>query len=305
MGLVDKIKNIFTEEVTEEEEEEIKVEQIKKETRSVPIESPTERREKKVSRIEKRRIPADEELIEEEPVLEEEKTKSPVFFTDRDFEDLVAPKKTREKVKAEKTMEPPKKEEAPKPYGGSYSSTAIIKEKQNFKPTPIISPVYGVLDKNYHKEDIIDKKENTPRESVDGLSVDTIRNKAYGTLEDDLEDTMVKPTSKKIEENNAVEDVDLFDELEQSASHKEESVSPKTSKDVRKLEEITMDLTKELDNLLLKKEKDKKEKAAKEKEKEDAEVKVETVKSEKVDENLPESDLFNLIDSMYEEGEDE
>ena len=39
MGLLDKIKNIFTEEV--EEDDEIKVEQIKKEVRSVPIESPT------------------------------------------------------------------------------------------------------------------------------------------------------------------------------------------------------------------------------------------------------------------------
>lgn len=299
MGLVDKLKNIFTEEVTEEEEEEIKVEQIKKEVRSVPIESPSvERKEKKITRAEKRRIPADEDFIEEEqPVVEEEKSKSPVFFTDRDFEDLVAPKKSREKIKAEKAVEPPKKEEAPKPYGGSYSSTTIIhKEKQNFKPTPIISPVYGVLDKNYHKEDIIDKKDDTPRESVDGLSVDTIRNKAYGTLEDDLEDTMVKPTPKKIE-NQVEEDVDLFDELEQSAPAKEEKTTAKPGKDVRKLEEITMDLTKELDNLLLKKEKDK---AEKEKKEEKAEVKV-----EKIEDSLPESDLFNLIDSMYEEGEDE
>lgn len=300
MGLVDKLKNIFTEEVTEEEEEEIKVEQIKKEVRSVPIESPNvERKEKKVTRVEKRRIPADEELIEEEeePVaIEEEKSKSPVFFTDRDFEDLVAPKKSREKVKAEKVVEPPKKEEVPKPYGGTYNSTSIIhKEKQNFKPTPIISPVYGVLDKNYHKEDIIDKNDDTPRDSVDGLSVDTIRNKAYGTLEDDLEDTMAKPTLKKVEVDSAEEDVDLFDELEQSVKTKEEKTTPK--KDVRKLEEITMDLTKELDNLLLKKEKEKEEKAKEEKK--------EPVKETKEVSELPESDLFNLIDSMYEEGEEE
>ncbi len=298
MGLVDKLKNIFTEEVTEEEEEEIKVEQIKKEVRSVPIESPSvEKREKKVTRTEKRRIPTDEELLEvEEPSIEEEKTKSPVFFTDRDFEDLVAPKKSREKVKAEKVIEPPKKEEAPKPYGGTYSSTTIVhREKQNFKPTPIISPVYGVLDKNYHKEDIIDKNEDTSHDSADGLSVDTIRNKAYGTLEDDLEDTIVKSTQKKEEPINNQEEVDLFDELEQSAQVKEEKPAPK--KDVRKLEEITMDLTKELDNLLLKKEKEKVEPIKEEK----PEIKEEKT----VSDGLPESDLFNLIDSMYEEGEDE
>ncbi len=296
MGLVDKLKNIFTEEVTEEEEEEIKVEQIKKEVRSVPIESPSvERREKKVTRTEKRRVPLEDDLLEDEEsgVVEEEKSKSPVFFTDRDFEDLVAPKKSREKAKAEKVVESPKKEEAPKPYGGTYNSSTIIhKEKQNFKPTPIISPVYGVLDKNYHKEDIIDKNEEVSKDSVDGLSVDTIRNKAYGTLEDDLEDTMVKPTPKKIEKD-LEEDVDLFDELEQSAAIKEEK-TVKASKDVRKLEEITMDLTKELDNLLLKKEK---EGHAKE---------VKAVEEKKTpEESLPESDLFNLIDSMYEEGEEE
>ncbi len=297
MGLVDKLKNIFTEEVTEEEEEEIKVEQIKKEVRSVPIESPSvERREKKVTRTEKRRVPVEDDLLgEEEQVIEEEKTKSPVFFTDRDFEDLVAPKKSREKVKAEKAVEPPKKEESPKPYGGTYNSTTIIhKEKQNFKPTPIISPVYGVLDKNYHKEDIIDKNEEISKDSADGLSVDTIRNKAYGTLEDDLEDTMVKPTPKKVEKE-IEEDVDLFDELEQSASLKEEKTT-KAGKDVRKLEEITMDLTKELDNLLLKKEKEKEERVKEQ---------VSNEKEEKEEESLPESDLFNLIDSMYDEGEDE
>ena len=33
-----------------------------------------------------------------------------------------------------------------------------VEEKKSFKPSLIISPVYGVLDKNYHKEDITSKK---------------------------------------------------------------------------------------------------------------------------------------------------
>ena len=293
MGLVDKLKNIFTEEVAEEEEE-IKVEQIKKEVRSVPIDSPSVERVQRKKRTEKPVVQdVEEDLLEDDFDLVEEKSKSPVFFTDRDFEDLAAPKKSREnreKIKAEKMAEEVKKEESPKPYGGSYSSTTILhKEKQNFKPTPIISPVYGVLDKNYHKEDIVDKNSDTPRESMDGLSVDSIRNKAYGTLEDDLEETITSSPSKKTVV--AEEDVDLFDELEQSA--KENQLEPE--KDVRKLEEITMDLTKELDNLLLKKEKECKIK----------EEKKELPKEEEKKEDLAESDLFNLIDSMYEEGEDE
>ncbi len=288
MGLVDRIKNIFTEEV-EDDEEEIKVEQIKKEVRSVPIESPSV--EKTPTREESKK---DENLLleeEEKPAVEEKKN-SAVFFTDRDFEDLVAPRRTREQVRQPEKVVEEKKEEAPKPYGGAYSSTSIVRpEKQIFKPTPIISPVYGVLDKNYHKEDIIDHKDaaSRPHTSADGLSVDSIRNKAYGTLEDDLQDSMTeKPTV--VEEPK--EEVDLFDELEEQ--DKVASKAIKQEANVRELEEATVDLTKELDNLLLKKEKDKKMTQS-------TEVKG---KGKKKDANISESDLFNLIDSMYEEGEE-
>ena len=89
MGLVDRIKNIFTEEV-EDDEEEIKVEQIKKDVRSVPIESPSV--EKTPTREETKK---EEEFLleEEEKKTNEEKKNSAVFFTDRDFEDLVTPRR--------------------------------------------------------------------------------------------------------------------------------------------------------------------------------------------------------------------
>ena len=97
MGLLDKIKNIFTEEV---EEDEIKVEQIKKEVRSVPIESPTVEKKEPV-KIEKK-IEELEDIFEEEekvviPKVEKEEPKTPVFFTERDFEDLIEPKRRTEK----------------------------------------------------------------------------------------------------------------------------------------------------------------------------------------------------------------
>ncbi len=292
MGLVDKIKSIFTEEVEDEEEEEVKVEQIKKEVRSVPIESPS---------VEK--VPEKEEIEEvENSVSQSVESKTPIFFTDRDFEDLVAPKRTREERKQPEKIVPeePKREETPKPYGGAYSSTSIVRqEKQNFKPTPIISPVYGVLDKNYHKEDIIDRKEPSSQESytsMDGLSVDSIRNKAYGTLEDDLQDAMTPQPKVEQPIDNGM---DLFDELEEK---EQENTITEKENNIRELEEATVDLTKELDNLLLKKEKDKKlvptETPEKEKEKDKG-------KKKKKEEEISSSDLFNLIDSMYEEGEEE
>lgn len=295
MGLVDKIKNIFTEEV---EEDEIKVEQIKKEVRSVPIESPTV--EKRENRKETEKIEVEDENIEPE-----EKIKTPVFFTDRDFEDLVSPKKRSEKhERKEKKEEEPKKEviEKPKPYGGGYTSTTIIhKEKQNFRPTPIISPVYGVLDKNYHKEDIVDRKDREEYISVDGLSVDSIRNKAYGTLEDDLEDAIftVPTDNNKYEDDEAM---DLFDELEVDEDDLEDTKElvknvKEQEKNIKELEEITMDLTKELDNLLMKK-------GTFNKTKEEI-VKSEKKTANKKEDKMSESDLFNLIDSMYEEGTEE
>ena len=291
MGLVDRIKNIFTEEV-EDDEEEIKVEQIKKDVRSVPIESPSV--EKTPTREETKK---EEEFLleEEEKKTNEEKKNSAVFFTDRDFEDLVTPRRSRERdvVKQPEKIVEEKKEETPKPYGGAYSSTSILHtEKQNFKPTPIISPVYGILDKNYHKEDIIDHKESVTRakNSADGLSVDSIRNKAFGTLEDDLQESM---TAKPVTFEEPKEEVDLFDELEGKDKVEPKVVPQKAN--VRELEEATVDLTKELDNLLLKKEKDKKMTSS---------TSASKAKPKKKDASISESDLFNLIDSMYEEGDE-
>ena len=60
--------------------------------------------------------------------------------------------------------------------------------KQKFRPSPVISPVYGVLDKNYKKEDLVVKTEE--KKVID---VDSVRKKAFGTLEDDIEKTLNTP----------------------------------------------------------------------------------------------------------------
>ena len=72
-------------------------------------------------------------------------------------------------------------------YGNSYKS-----EKTTFKPSPIISPFYGILDKNYKKEDIVQKREIHLTSDYErrNLTVDDVRKKAYGTLSDDLIDDM-------------------------------------------------------------------------------------------------------------------
>ena len=181
-------------------------------------------------------IPAPvKEEKKEEPKIVKEEPKAPIFFDDEYFKELEQPKK---EVKSSYLKEQPK---------------IIKEEKRVFKPTPIISPVYGVLDKNYNKEDIKPKKEKTSYYTNTSITIDEVRKKAYGTLEDELENTL---NSLVIKEEK--EEADLFDEL------------------IDKDENIDI-IDEGIENNIVKDELDKKP--------------------------ITESELFDLIDSMYEKGE--
>ena len=131
----------------------------------------------------------------------------------------------------------------------------------------MISPVYGVLDKNYKKEDIVVVKE----ESQKKIDVDDVRKKAFGTLEEDIEKSIVDTPKRKME---AKKEKDIDDLLEESSFS---SIPVKEEKHVEK--EVTLEV--------LDKAEEKKQ-------------------SERIEagETL-ENDLFDLIDSMYEEKEEE
>jgi hypothetical protein len=314
MGVFDKIKNLFT------EEEEVEV-PIKKEVKHVEITSPKRevvKEEVKEIKEVRHEIPREKEEIKRETVTDsvalnrEEKFKFPVYFTDEDFEDL--PKKEEIKKPEVKKVEPVKSE----PY------KPIIEEKKNFKPSPIISPVYGVLDKNYKKDDISSKKERPIRRhlSDEKLTVDDVRNKAYGTLEDDLENALLTDDTMLIEPETKPE-MDIFEELEH-VTPKREAVNLMT----QDLKEDTVDLSMELEkqkqkieeiNAYIKQNANVKseeveqtvELQAKELptnyEEETIELEPEQIKEENVDldATLDNGDLFNLIDSMYEKREEE
>ena len=201
MSLLDKVKNLFYE---DGEEEPIKSEMIQ-----VEIPAPEVKREV-----------IKEDDVSDNKVLKEE-AKTPVFFNDDDFKELEKPK---EVVKSSYLKEKP-----------------VIKkeEKKIFKPTPIISPVYGVLDKNYHKEDITSKRQVSLSDTA-RLSIDDVRKKAYGTLEDDLENTMFGSNSilfnKETEKEEIKEETllkDLTDVIELDEDEKEiETENPKDDKDL-------------------------------------------------------------------------
>jgi len=161
-----------------------------------------------------------------------------------------------------------------------YSSYLKTKEeKKQFKPTPIISPVYGVLDQNYKKEDLIVKDEIKRKPSNKAkLDLDEIRKKAYGAEIELPEEVIEVEETKELE---IIEDEDIFIDPNKTIGEliEEESIIL-NDLDNTKEEELPQV---ELSDLI--------------KEKEDIEKKLDT----QVVEDEDETDLFSLIDSMYEE----
>ena len=277
MGLFDKVKNLFTEEVEEDEP-------IKKEVIQVEIPSPKE--QKKERRIVKEEI----ETLEEDLVVDEEPSFEPVkeepkeeykfpFFDDEDFEEIE--EKREEKIEKKKPL-----------YRNREAAYNPPKEEKHaFKPTPIISPVYGILDKNYVKEDIKAKNIKpssyyNPKEAT----IDDIRNKAYGTLEDDVakelydaDRALYEPIDEPelgVEEKLEAKTEDLFEEIERDvpAIPEEDEPVARHAKAAGKNDELTSLLEEEMS-------------------KEAADLpKDEPAK-------ISDKELFNLIDSMYERGD--
>ena len=307
MGLLEKVKNLFTEEV---EEPIVRKEEPKREI---------QKQERKVEIAPARRETAlllEEEI--EEVVLPKKEEKN-LYFSDEDFEDLKKPKVLEEKRE--------KKVDLKEFYQGRKQE--IKKEdKKIFKPSPIISPVYGILDKNYKKDDITTKDIVVSHKS-DKVTVDDIRNKAYGVLEDDLESNLVGDTITV--SNNEDPSINIFEELETRENKnkdleiEKDDLSSELQKQKQQIEEIneiiknTVSPDKEkvtsrkIDNIL--EELDEIEEMIPNKEeknvdKEEKNVdKEEIVNKEEIKENnndeMEESDLFNLIDSMYEKRDDE
>ena len=203
-----------------------------------------------------------------------------------------------------------------------YGSYENKDERTYFKPSPIISPIYGVLDKNYKKEDVVSKKDIriTSSYSRTNVNVDSIRDKAYGIKETVVENT--EPESVKEEPSFDVEEedenllVDLSDEkekpevkevtvgdamdyfndlgLEYNVDYVDVSnknVSKKKNEGLEEDIQKNMDDEKPIPSPVL--------------------VKSEPVEEEKVEEvpkeennDVDDDNLFDLIDSMYKEKED-
>ena len=147
MKVFDKIKDLFTDEVEEDEEL-----PVKKEVIQVEIPAPKVSRRSNYEEFEEDK---EDIIIEKKPVVPALPKKEEVspFFDEKDFEDIKRGNYTLDDIYKEEEKEVEKKtyqEEKREAY-----SPKKEEPKKRFQPTPIISPVYGVLDKNYKKDDIV------------------------------------------------------------------------------------------------------------------------------------------------------
>lgn len=205
MGLFDKIKDLFMDEVVDDEE--IELEEENKNIYQEPKNA--------LPKVMRDTIKKEESIKLEElkPLKEEEKKKEELVVEKKfsfpvDFENEVMPSRVnnRNVLKVEK--------ELPKKSPELYPRKEVV-EKPKFKPTPVISPVYGILDKNYKKDEVMEKSEDKfemkrPSKKVD---FEMVRRKAFGNLTDDIKDNLMCENCelyKEAKKNNLISSDDLL-----------------------------------------------------------------------------------------------
>ncbi len=225
MGIFDKIKNLFY----DEEEVDVPVENQKEEitikSGNVAVKEKDEEKRIVDTRIDENEQDKIEDVMSERDLMSTRQNfKFPIIFEDEDIANI-------------EKKEPPKKEKEPahenpnnkykKPVLDRKVIDEVVKKPKKFKPTPIISPIYGILDKNYEKNNLENNKKNSSIKSDKDLEInfDTIRQKAYGSLTDDLEKELSK-SEDKIDEienkiDNILEENNLLTDLEEDNENDE------------------------------------------------------------------------------------
>lgn len=151
MGLFDKVKNFFYDEEDysdyDEQEEIKKNSNVKVESASNKIDG-RKREQKYNNRMEN-------DISERELFKADSTFNFPINLDDTIYEKKVSntiTKKDSEETKSEKNVY--KSSNAYKKRTYPTEKINSNKQEKRFTPTPIISPIYGVLDKNYKKEDV-------------------------------------------------------------------------------------------------------------------------------------------------------
>jgi len=335
MGFLNKVKNIFFEEEIIEIDDEPKKAK-KEEPVAKKIELP---KVEKVTKEEDTFEETDQEidLTDVEEVKEEKETKFPMDFDEYDFEEDVrveeeyqepaisrrserrkTPLYDYEEPKVEEVFEEePIEDVAPKydfemEYGKEKESeTHGLYEgkspKKAFTPTPIISPIYGILDKNYKKDDVVTKKEIRLSSASKKIDLDSVREKAYGDLTSDISQSMEEVHDEKKYDEDVVdltEEEDLLYDLNDESTPT--AVKKVTVGDAEEyFNELGLEYNIDYKDTSVENSKTSKEKTRRstEDEVEPTVIESDDVTEEETDDEGLESNLFDLIESMYDEKE--
>ncbi len=284
MGFLDKVKDFF-------KEEEEYIEPVKKEVMHVEIKAPAKPEVKEEVEVKT------EQLVEPKPL----------FFDDKDFinED--------QKLFAQQPVPKPqpvvRPEPKPVPTRNNYNKTnnrpvrneiygnaKKMNERKQFKVSPIISPVYGILDQNYKAENIIKKTDKDINSIIFSSSKSVVKEetkkRSQSTLEDEINLNLIKPEVVEIEKKVSQK---VKDDLLEDMVIKEDDLIINDYSDYREEElvdandDIFDEMNEEedvinIDNI------------------EEEEVTIGNSKDEveEIEEDMDDAELFDLIDSMYE-----
>ena len=239
MGLMDKFKNLFTdEEVVEEEEDQVEIKEVKKEEPKLPTfmrekiakEEKVKEEDTKITKLEPQILDENEVKVDSKEVnevVEKPAFKFPIDFEDSDFTetrsrqsmhsksvDVPVERKVPHNLGDEKKVVPKKKEvtKVSKLYKDKKEEDA--NERKSFRATPIISPIYGVLDKTYDPNEVKsrDGKNFEGKRPSKNVDFDSVRKKAYGNL------------TKEIKENLMCENCEYLREAKECKKRKKEEV---------------------------------------------------------------------------------
>lgn len=313
MGLFNKLKNALF------EEEEIELEPTPDKI-VIKDEETTKKKEKEVEVKKEIPLENERELFKAEntfnfPDFDEEEfvtNYEPGKQMNKSAEDFEEKKVRREIEYEEKTsktyetkLKPTREKELSREKNIPEKTTS---SKKSFIPSPAISPVYGIMDKSFKKEEFLaSERKQKMRKTSD---VDEIRKKAFGPLGENFpkktpkrEDHYFKEESKSIDDllkDSIDETIELnFDESENNELEKKNrstlnnfssTIEEELELDNRNLEaseEIIPRRSKRIDY---------QEELPKRKEVEE--------KANELEDTL-ENDLYNLIDAMYDSREEE
>ncbi len=323
MKLLDKLKNaLFEEEYVEIEEKK----EVKKKEKPIAKKIIVEDKQKK-------QTPKEDLIIEEEKKETQDATPNKDFkfkaILDDDFIDLeeekelkptpkekpktehkTKPKQIKRETKEPKPLYQGEKKQEIRPYNNTdneikiheYGGATRQQEKKIFKPSPIISPIYGVLDQNYKKEDIVTKKEVriTSSYKSKNIDVDSVREKAYGNSDDIFEEELSSNKPKdSSKETHDVKD-NSFNEIQETKE--EDSLLDISDNNTPSVAKVTMgDAEEYYSDLGLEYNIDYKDVSHEKATGRRTDLKSFDEEEPKNDDASIEDNLFDLIDSMYDE----